>query len=55
MATITVIPLREYLDSSYRPDRQYIDGELRERAVGESDHSRLQALLIGYLLNRESQ
>ncbi|HWF08017.1 MAG TPA: Uma2 family endonuclease [Bryobacteraceae bacterium] len=55
MATITVIPLSEYLDTSYRPDREYIDGELRERNVGESDHSRLQTLLIGYLLNRETQ
>jgi Uma2 family endonuclease len=49
------IPLSEYLDTSYRPDREYIDGELRQRNVGESDHSRLQALLIGYLLNRETQ
>lgn len=49
------IPLNEYLDTSYRPDREYIDGKLRERNVGESDHSRLQALLIGYLVNRERQ
>jgi Uma2 family endonuclease len=55
MATATIVPLSEYLDSSYRPDREYIDGILLERNMGESDHSRLQALLIGYLLNRESQ
>jgi Uma2 family endonuclease len=55
MATATSVLLSEYLDTSYRPDCEYIDGELRERNVGESEHSRLQALLIGYLLNREAQ
>jgi Uma2 family endonuclease len=55
MATATIVALSEYLDTSYRPDREYIDGEILERNVGESDHSRLQALLIGYLVNRESQ
>jgi Uma2 family endonuclease len=55
MATATIIPLSEYLATSYRPDREYIDGELLERNLGESDHSRLQALLIFYLMSRESE
>ena len=45
MATITHIPLSEYLGTSYRTDREYVDGELRERNVGKFDHARIQALL----------
>ncbi len=55
MSTGTVVPLSEYLATSYRPDCDYLDGELLERNVGEWDHSRLQALLTRYLSNREKQ
>jgi Uma2 family endonuclease len=51
----TVVPLSEYLATSYRPDCEYLDGELLERNVGEWDHSRLQVLVCGYLCNREKQ
>ena len=33
MSTATLIPVEEYLSTSYRPDRDYIDGEVRERNV----------------------
>ncbi len=46
----TTVP--EYLATMYRPDRDYLEGELVERCVGEWDHSRLQALLIGQLQSR---
>lgn len=56
MVTATsTIPLSEYLATGYRPDCEYIDGELRERKVGETEHSRLQMLLSRYLSNREKQ
>ena len=55
VSTATVVLLSEYLETSYRPDREYLDGELLERNVGEWDHSRLQTLLSSYLLNREKQ
>ena len=55
MSTATVVPLSEYLAASYRPDCEYLDGELLERNVGEWDHSRLQMLLSRYLSNREKQ
>jgi Uma2 family endonuclease len=45
MATASQIPVLEYLATSYHPDREYIDGELRERNVGKWDHARLQWLL----------
>ena len=49
MSTGTVVTLSEYLATSYRPDCEYLDGELLERNVGEWDHSRLQMLLSRYL------
>jgi Uma2 family endonuclease len=55
VSTGTVVTLGEYLATSYRPDCEYLDGELLERNVGEWDHSRLQTLLSRYLSNREKQ
>lgn len=55
MPAATVVPLSEYLNTSYRPDCDYLEGELLERNVGEWDHSRLQMLLSRYLSNREKQ
>ncbi len=49
----TLIPVEEYLSTSYRPDREYIDGTLLERNVGEWAHSRLQTVLTAYLYERE--
>lgn len=45
MAATTHIPLSHYLDTSYRPDCEYVDGEVRERNVGKWEHARVQALL----------
>ena len=45
MASATALSIAEYHETSYRPDREYIDGELRERNVGKRDHARMQALL----------
>jgi Uma2 family endonuclease len=44
MATSTpvLVPLEEYLSTSYRPDRDWIDGETRERNMGEQPHARIQ-------------
>jgi Uma2 family endonuclease len=55
MSTTVTVPISEYLDSVYRPDREYIDGELLERNLGELDHSRFQFCLIRYLASRESE
>ena len=53
MATSTSVPVEEYLRTTYRPDMEYLDGELVERHVGERKHSRLQALTVGVLLPLE--
>ena len=55
MSIAAVVSLGEYLTTSYRPDCEYLEGELLERNVGEWDHSRLQMLLSNYLFSREKQ
>jgi hypothetical protein len=47
MATSTSIPISEYRQTTYRPDCDYIDGEVKERNVGEQPHGYLQAILAG--------
>jgi Uma2 family endonuclease len=51
----TLVPVEEYLSASYRPDREYVDGQLLERNVGEKDHSKVQMLLSAYLHNRRGK
>ena len=40
------IPIGEYLGSVYRPDVDYVDGELEERNVGEFDHADIQKAVL---------
>ena len=54
MATTSgLISIGDYLKTSYRPDREYIDGELLERHVDKWDHARIQALLCIWFGSRE--
>jgi Uma2 family endonuclease len=46
MASTTLIPVSEYLRTTYHPDCDYIEGELQERNLGESAHSFLQTILV---------
>ena len=48
LTTTTLVPVDEYLATSYEPDREYVDGQLLERNVGEHDHSLLQTILAAY-------
>ncbi|WP_035357998.1 Uma2 family endonuclease [Edaphobacter aggregans] len=54
MATSVQISMAEYMRTNYRPDREYVDGELVERNVGKYEHSRLQALLTIWFGTNES-
>lgn len=45
MASSTLIPVSEYLSTSYRPDRDFLEGELKERNMGEQPHANVQNLL----------
>jgi Uma2 family endonuclease len=51
-ATRALISVEQYLRTSYRPDRDYVDGEVVERNVGEPDHSWLQGQIVGHFLSR---
>jgi len=55
MATSALIPVGEYLTTSYSPDCDYVDGEIQERNVGEEDHSDLQARLLDLLRTEANQ
>jgi Uma2 family endonuclease len=46
MSTATLIPVEEYLNTSYDPDVEYVDGVLVERNVGDWLHSQIQSNLI---------
>jgi Uma2 family endonuclease len=55
MPTGTLVSVEEYLETCYRPDREYIDGVVVERNVGEDDHSGFQISLGAYFYNRRKQ
>jgi Uma2 family endonuclease len=50
----TLVSVEEYLNTSYEgPDREYVDGRVVERNVGEKDHSRPHRKLIGFFIANE--
>ena len=55
MATGTIVPLEEYLHTSYEPDCEYVDGELVERNVGIVKHAYLQALICAYFIRHSRE
>jgi Uma2 family endonuclease len=60
MATVTqalpeLVSLEEYLQTSYRPDCDYVDGILEERNVGDSDHSDIQSEIIFWFRRRKEE
>ena len=48
MGAATLVSVEEYLSTSYSPDREYIDGRIVERNLGELTHGRIQRRLIVY-------
>ena len=55
MATPALVSVSEYLDTTYRPDQELLDGILVERNVGDNDHSRLQRALVGLMFQKERE
>lgn len=51
MSTV-LVSLEEYLNTSYSPDREYVDGVIVERHVGERPHSFVQGNVVAYLKAR---
>src|SRR5712692_9663889 len=46
------VSLQEYLDTTYRPDCDYVDGEVVERNTGLRDHSEVQGELLFFFRER---
>jgi Uma2 family endonuclease len=55
MASSVLIPVSEYLNTTYRPDRDYVDGEIKERNVGERPHTQLQIILGAIFRNNRKE
>lgn len=52
MASGTLISVDEYLRTSYEPACEYVDGELRPKAMGTKKHGKLQGKLFMLLEQR---
>ncbi|HEY1760092.1 MAG TPA: Uma2 family endonuclease [Bryobacteraceae bacterium] len=55
MKATAPVSVDEYLRTMYRPDRDYVDGEVIERNLGEKDHSVLQREFIYYFRLRQRE
>jgi Uma2 family endonuclease len=55
MASRTLISVEEYLRTSYRPDCDFVDGEVLERNMGEKSHAKLQKAILLFLSAREKE
>jgi len=52
MADGALMTIEEYLHTSFRPDCDFVDGEVQERLWGEFDHSRTMSETLFYLVTR---
>src|SRR5580698_5691203 len=48
-----LISVEEYLNTTYRPDVDFVDGEIEERNLGEFDHADLQSELNAVLRSHQ--
>lgn len=55
MATALHIPVEQYLATSYQPDRDYVDGELQERNLGEQWHGLVQAMIVNLFVQHRAE
>jgi Uma2 family endonuclease len=55
MPTSALVSVEEYLNTSYHPDCDYVDGRIVERNLGELDHSDPQTEIAVYFRARRKQ
>lgn len=55
MGATTKISVEEYLQTAYRPDVEYVDGEIQERNGGEIEHARLIAAVMRWFQRHERE
>jgi hypothetical protein len=54
-ATLVLISIDEYLSTAYRPDCDFVDGEIKERNWGEAPHSTIQMFFCWYFRSRRDE
>src|SRR3984957_4657544 len=55
MGAATLVSVEDYLSTSYSPDREYLDGWIVERNLGEKTHSTIQRNLIFCFTTRRKE
>jgi Uma2 family endonuclease len=55
MSMATLVSVEEYLSTTHRPDRDFVDGVLIERNVGTKDHSKLQGEVLGWFRDHRQE
>jgi Uma2 family endonuclease len=51
----SLLSIEQYLNTTYRPDVDYVDGHIEERNLGDTDHGKLQKRLLILLSLREEE
>lgn len=54
-AQLTQVPVEVYLNSSYEPDAEYVDGVIEARTMGEWNHADWQAAILEYFRSRRQK
>jgi len=54
-AVPTFLSIEQYLNTTYRPDVDYVDGHIEERNLGDTDHGKIQKRLLILLSLREEE
>ncbi len=52
---VTHVPVEVYLNSSYEPDAEYVDGAIEERHIGEWNHADWQAAIVEFFRSRRHE
>ena len=52
MATSTLVPLEEYLRTSYEPDCEWVAGEIKERSMPDGYHGYFQGWFLDFFQRR---
>ena len=53
LSNLISVEVEEYLNTTYRPDVDYVDGEIEERNLGEFDHADLQTEILMLLRSKQ--
>ena len=55
MGTSVMVPLEDYLRTTYRPDCEWVKGEVRERNMGDGPHSAMQRFFLMFFFRLEEK